>query len=391
MNSESESAALTPELELPNAANAPHVEPAGRASSDVESARVLDLGRRNEALELNEQALSRKIADQITEAAKLRDKCLELETLLVSSREENGQFRQLFELAPIGYLLLDANGIIKTANLAGTCIFSKPRKALEDTAFSDYVNDADKQSFRDALTAATTSSLALKAQVELLLSGNSQRAVMLVITARRAKHSAAMDFLVMIVDISDQLKTEKLLRNANGYLEELAHRDPLTHLPNRIMFNDHLESLLLKRSAQRSRVGVIYFDLVAQRLTEHLGQCDIAARIGGDEFTVLLDNPNSTEDAARQADTIRQIINRPIATDEGYISVSCSMGLSLYPDHATKIEDLVRGADAAMYQAKHSSRDQVQLFTRESVDTASRLSQIETSLPLAVKDNQLEP
>ncbi|MFK7994220.1 MAG: putative bifunctional diguanylate cyclase/phosphodiesterase [Granulosicoccus sp.] len=395
--------------DMSSAANSSCAE--GDIDIDSLKIRLQNLETHNTELELQEHELNHQIVQQRLSIAELEGRSNELQALIDDRKHNESQYRQLFDLAPVGYLSMDDKGIIDKINLAGTCFLHLPSVYLVNTSFSDYLCEEDRGLLHDHLTSVARSHLSLKWQVTLQLHDGTARPVMLATSAIRAKNSTKMRYQVMIIDITQQLKTEKLLRNANDYLEELAHHDPLTRLPNRTMFNDQLQSMMAERTPDNEKLGIIYFDLdgfkpindtlghhvgdsvlrtIADRLSAQLNSADTIARIGGDEFTVILDNPGTAEEAIAQARRIGDIVRQPIQTPEGTVNVSCSMGLSLYPDHARKIDDLVKGADAAMYQAKKAGRDQVRLFSKKSIDIVSRLSQLETSLPGAVRENQLE-
>jgi len=409
MNSKNNTEQVSSFYEAASAENTPQVD----IDMDLETLqiRLRNLETHNIELGLQEQALKNKIVLQRASTAELEARSSDLQSLVDDHKCYESQYRQLFDLAPVGYLSMDTNGIITRINLAGTCFLHLPSVYLVDTPFSDYLREEDRGLLRDHLTSVASSHLSLKWQVTLSLHDGIQRPVMLATCAIRDKNSTKLKYQVMIIDITEQRKTEKLLRKANDCLDELAHHDPLTRLPNRTMFTDQLQSRIVDRSQVNAKVGIIYFDLdgfkpindtlghhigdavlctIAERVSGQLKPEDVVARIGGDEFTVILANPNSAEEALLQARKIGDIVRQPIDTAEGTVSVSCSMGLSLFPDHAEKINDLVKGADAAMYQAKKAGRDQVRLFSKESIENVSRLSQLKTSLPLAVRDNQLE-
>lgn len=384
-----------------------------RSTKDIEQ-----LVEQLKAVRAANSILEDKLAD--AKASNLANKMLiteyearadEQQVMLEDQKSTAKKYRHLFDLAPVGYLSMDEDGIITKINLAGTYLLRKPSSRIVKTPFSDYLVDEDQASLSERLMTAANSHLSMKWQVSLRLSDGTQRPVMLSTSAINARKSGELVFQVVIIDIEQQLNTEKLLRNANDYLDHLAHHDPLTNLPNRTVFTDRLQSLIAVRASTSERFGVLYFDLdgfkpindtlghhvgdavlceVADRVRLNLRPCDTIARIGGDEFTVILDQPDSAEEAILRAQRIADVIRAPIVVGDETVSVTSSMGLSLYPDHATKVNELVKGADAAMYQAKNAGRDQVRVFSRESVETSSRSSTIETSLPQALPNNQLQ-
>ncbi len=383
------------------------------ASDDLHimRARLRILENQNTELEMREQELHDQIAGYRVALAEMKGRSAELMNLINEHKSTESRFRQLFDLAPVSYLAVDEDGIIEQVNLAATCLLRLPSVQLINTPFSDFLCEADHSHLNEHLSAVAETHLSLKWQVTLQLRNGLSQRVMLVSSCIRARNASRMRYQIMVVDITQQLNTEKLLRNANDYLEKLAHHDPLTNLPNRTMFTDRLQSLVAQRALENGKVGIIYFDLdgfkpindtlghhigdqvlcqVADRVHQHLSPVDTIARMGGDEFTIILGDPVDESAAVAVARKIARIISMPMTLEDGEVSVTSSMGVSLYPDHAMRIDDLIKGADAAMYQAKQAGRDQVRLFSRASVESFSRLSRLETCLARAVVDGQLE-
>ena len=164
------------------------------------------------------------------------------------------------------------------------------------------------------------------------------------------------------------------LASANRELEYLAMHDPLTALPNRILLQDRLLQAI--RSGRREIIpfalmimdldgfkdvndtlghhaGDLLLQETAQRLTHVLRQSDTAARLGGDEFAFLLPTISAPEHAEALARKLLQAIEQPVALGSQTIRVSASIGAVLFPAHGDDMGDLMRRADAAMYEAKH--------------------------------------
>lgn len=377
----------------------------------VMQARLRVLENQNTELEMREQELHDQIASHRVALAEMKGRSTELMNLINEHKSTESRFRQLFDLAPVAYLAVDEEGVIEQVNLAATCLLRLPSVQLVNAPFSDFMCEGDHSNLNEHLSSVAETHLSMKWQVTLQLRNGLSQRVMLVSSCIRARNTSRLKYQIMIVDISQQLNTEKLLRNANDYLEKLAHHDPLTNLPNRTMFTDRLQSLVAQRAAEKGKVGIIYFDLdgfkpindtlghhigdqvlcqVADRVHQRLGSYDTIARMGGDEFTVILGNPIDECDAAEMAQELARVISLPMQLEDVEVSVTSSMGVSLYPDHAISIDDLIKGADAAMYQAKQGGRDQVRLYSRASVESFNRLSRLETCLAGAVAGNQLE-
>lgn len=163
-------------------------------------------------------------------------------------------------------------------------------------------------------------------------------------------------------------------RQARQILEYMATHDELTGLPNRYLFNDRLKHALKRAARERHALAVFLLDLdhfkelndtyghlkgdqilqeVARRLLSTLRQSDTVARMGGDEFCVILENITQPEDAANVAQKLLEVLAQPYTVDEGITwTLSASIGISLYPRDGDDVESLLICADIAMYRAK---------------------------------------
>ncbi|MGZ4953861.1 MAG: two-component system response regulator [Methylobacter sp.] len=161
-------------------------------------------------------------------------------------------------------------------------------------------------------------------------------------------------------------------------LQYLAHYDVLTGLANRKLFYDRLKQDIGGARRSKKSLALIFLDLndfklindslghrsgddllkeVAKRLQNCIRTSDCAARMGGDEFTLILNNLNNAEDAALIADKILHILAEPLLLNGQQITAHASLGIAIYPDDCTDIESLIGAADAAMYQAKEAGHE----------------------------------
>lgn len=179
----------------------------------------------------------------------------------------------------------------------------------------------------------------------------------------------------------------------------LAQYDQLTGLVNRTLFRDRLGNALARARRDGGLVSVLFLDIdgfkdvndrfghavgdellrqVAGRLVACLRESDSVARLGGDEFTIILEGGARVEDAGQVATKVLSAISAPYQIGTRDIIVTTSIGIAVYPLDGATIDELVKGADAAMYQAKSSGRNTYQYFTRALRDrTTDRLSLIE--------------
>jgi diguanylate cyclase (GGDEF)-like protein len=175
------------------------------------------------------------------------------------------------------------------------------------------------------------------------------------------------------------------LRLAESMTEELRHmaqHDPLTDLPNRALFNDRLNRELARAKRQHGRFAMAFIDLdhfkpindrfghdvgdqVLRRFASQLQRCvraaDTVGRIGGDEFVVLLAELSDADPVLALAEKLHQALHQPFVVDGHELSISCSIGVAVYPENGADAVALVKGADDAMYRAKEAGRDCVRL------------------------------
>lgn len=163
----------------------------------------------------------------------------------------------------------------------------------------------------------------------------------------------------------------------------LATHDALTGLPNRMLFSDRLQQALATGKRGKKRLAIMFVDLdkfkpvndgyghdtgdallreVAKRMRNCVRESDVAARIGGDEFLVLLASIEEPHHALEVADKIREAVSRPVSHGEISVQVSASIGLSVYPDDAEEENALIKNADIAMYHAKEKGGNIVRFY-----------------------------
>lgn len=177
-------------------------------------------------------------------------------------------------------------------------------------------------------------------------------------------------------DVSDR-------KLAAEHIHHMAHYDILTDLPNRSLLSDRLHQSIMTCKRDHTQLALMFLDLdmfkyindklghdigdlllkeVAQRILECLRESDTAARIGGDEFVVLLPSVESIQTAMMVAEKIRQALSQPFEIAGHMLSISTSIGIVVYPEHGSEEKALLKNADTAMYLAKQSGRNTVVLY-----------------------------
>jgi diguanylate cyclase (GGDEF)-like protein/PAS domain S-box-containing protein len=172
-------------------------------------------------------------------------------------------------------------------------------------------------------------------------------------------------------------------------LSYMATHDPLTGLPNRMLFMDRLKMALAHAKRNKQKLAVMMLDLdhfknindtlghmvgdrllkeIGLRLTGLLRQSDTISRLGGDEFIILLPEMVRMEDPAEVAEKIINAIQQPFICDSHKLITSTSIGIAIYPDDCQDMDSLMKNADMAMYSVKAHGRNSYQFFTKTNFD-----------------------
>ncbi len=185
-------------------------------------------------------------------------------------------------------------------------------------------------------------------------------------------------------DVTERLQIEGLLSENEKRLHHLAHHDPLTDLPNRLLFEDRLSHAITKARRSRRQVALLFLDLdylksvndnlghdcgdqllidVAKRLRKCIREADTVARLGGDEFLVLLEEVDSIEMIEATAKRICKTLNHTLSDGVFSQEISASIGISIYPEDASNSHEMMKNADLAMYRVKKGGKGNYQFFT----------------------------
>ncbi len=200
------------------------------------------------------------------------------------------------------------------------------------------------------------------------------------------------------------------IKNSEHELAHLAHHDPLTDLPNRLLFTDRAEQALASAQTHKRGCALLLLDLdhfkiindslghnvgdqllklVGERLQGLFGPGVTLARLGGDEFAVLAESCPQVAQAAGLAQRILDAMRQPFAFDGHQLFISASIGISLFPSDALSAEQLLRNADSALFKAKRAGREGYALYTEELTAHAQNRVEIASELRRALEQQEL--
>lgn len=310
------------------------------------------------------------------------------------------RFKLLFDRNLAGVYRATVEGRILDCNDACARIlgFSSRSELIAQGISESYWNDSDRQALLVRLREEGSVS-----NFETSLRRSDGTQVWVLKNVSLVRDSQGEEILeATLIDISDRKRAEEQIRYQ-------AYHDSLTGLPNRTLFKDRLTVALNYAERHGSQVAVLFLDLdrfklvndtlghtvgddllqgVAERLKACVRQEDSVARVGGDEFTLLLMNLQSVTDAAAVSRKILQAVMRPMTVDGHELYVTTSIGISIYPTDGEDAETLLKNADNALYRAKDAGRNNYQLCSPLLTRKAAERLTLENALRQALERNE---
>lgn len=214
--------------------------------------------------------------------------------------------------------------------------------------------------------------------------------------------SATANSIALAFEIANRKKIEKKL-------DHQAHHDSLTGLPNRVLLNQNLEYAIIEAKRKKHKVALLFIDLdhfkeindslghdigdmvlksITSKLHETIREIDMVSRLGGDEFTVILNDLSQAQDASLIAEKLLIALSEIIQMEGHTLNVSSSIGISIYPDDGEDAQSLLKYADSAMYKAKNEGRNNYQYYSSDMTELAFERVVMQTALKEGIKNEE---
>jgi diguanylate cyclase (GGDEF)-like protein/PAS domain S-box-containing protein len=314
--------------------------------------------------------------------------------------EEHSRLASIVESSDDAIMATDTAGLIAIWNAGAERLFGLSAEEIKGKHLATLA-PAERREYLERLCREGQVS---HLDMEYRRRDGSQIHVSLNLSPLRGADGVVVGFSVIARDVTRRTEREESIRHQ-------ALHDPLTDLPNRKLFMDFLALELAQARRNRKNLAVLFLDLdhfkqindtlghaagdlllqaVANRLKECVRESDTVARIGGDEFNVLMPDLHQTDDVGTVVGKIMGVFEAPFRLDNVEISATTSVGVSMFPADGQSSIDLVQKADSAMYVAKQTSGNSYQFYNAEINTRTVRRQKMERLLRQAVQKNQME-
>jgi diguanylate cyclase (GGDEF)-like protein/PAS domain S-box-containing protein len=294
-------------------------------------------------------------------------------------RASQAHMEALVTTTPVGVFETRADGYCIFVNERWQEMSSQSLVDAQGDAWLGAIHGDERETVRNAWQLAVRDHVALQMEFRFLRPDGASTWVLLQTTPVLDSQGEVSGHIGSATDITER-------KAAEAQIEFLAHHDPLTGLPNRLLLKDRVEQTIVHAGRTTGKAALLYLDLdnfktindslghpvgdallqeVAKRLLSCVRDTDTISRQGGDEFVVVLTDVADTETISATAAKILQQLVRPVLLDRHELSTSISIGIAVYPDDAQDFNALLQKADTAMYHAKEAGRNTYRFFNEQ--------------------------
>lgn len=341
----------------------------------------------------------------------LYEEIFETDEILKKQINELNKHKTWLELSELRYRTLvdnsqdaiyscDLNGVFTAVNNRFCQLFQIKKEDIIGKKFNDFFDDNDHvyQEWYRRFISVTNHGKTLRFESTIKKEGN--------ISYYHITFSPILDSNGTVIGVTGTNHDITSLKLHEDKIKHMAYHDPLTNLPNRMLFFDRLTNAINRSKRSKTKVAVLFFDMdnfkrindtlghsigdellveTGKRIISCMREYDTVARLSGDEFAVLLQNIERTEDMLSIVMRIQQKFSLPFFLTDNTIELSTSIGIAMYPEDGSTPEELLKNADTAMYKAKEQGRNKYLFFHFTMKEDVIKKVKIEKLLKRAVK------
>ena len=311
---------------------------------------------------------------------------------------------QVFENSRDAIAITDRDHRVLAVNAAFTDVTGFPALSIVGYELPNLRTSEEGPAFYQQIWDYVAANDHWEGEVWSLRQNGEEYPVWVALTTIRNSADEVINYMVILSDITDRKRVAEHTRH-------LAEHDFLTDLPNRVLFLDRLHQALAVARRKHTQVAVMFLDLdrfkgindsfghhmgdavlkeVAARLTGCVRGVDTVSRQGGDEFVVILADIGGVDQAAHVANSVMQAVAQPVKFDGHVVSLSVSIGISIFPTDGQDLDTLLKHADVAMYHAKQNGRNAFSFFDAAMNAHVVERVQMENNLRQALANNEFE-
>ncbi len=302
-----------------------------------------------------------------------------LRQALIALEESRDRYVEFYDFAPVGYLTLNRDACITEINLTGAKMLGDDRANFMNRRFDTLVAPKNRDYWHVYFISVLQQDSKQTCELSML-HGEGEHLEVQLDSLRHVENGKTQIVRIVMTDITDRKKVEQRI----GYM---ATHDRMTELPNRELFYDRLSQAISRSKRNKRPFAVLFMDLdgfkavndnfgheigdavlkiAASRFQACIRDMDTVARIGGDEFAVILNNIRQLEDAGNVARKIILGISDPMKLNETTeCQIGVSIGIAVYPQNGPEIDKLMHAADTAMYQCKTHGKNRFGFFDEQ--------------------------